>query len=141
MNIERIKELVSQGTPVYWKNVGYEVVKDKFDQYFIKCLNNNHCTGLGTQSGELLENEADFFVMPQTGYASFCFSFARVDGEVIDNDPVLAGELKAQVANAMYNGALCGKTSGSYDVVINGVAYGLYWKDTSRQIVTFDKMM
>ena len=132
MNIERIKELVSQGTPVYWKNVGYQVVKDKLGQYFIKCLRNDYCTGLGTQSGELLENEADFFVMPQTGSTSFRFMVSRVDGDLIDKDLALSVDLNAYAVKAMYNGALRGETSGSHDATINAVEYRFQWDNTTR---------
>ena len=46
---EEVKEYVDQGVPVYAESDAYVVIKDKIDQYLIKCLLNNHIVGLGPE--------------------------------------------------------------------------------------------
>ena len=46
MTLEEIKSAVESGQKVFWKNTGYEVIKDRIGQWFIKCNFNNHLIGL-----------------------------------------------------------------------------------------------
>lgn len=41
MNIKDIKQAVNEGKNVYWRSLLYKVIKDKNDDYFIKCNSNN----------------------------------------------------------------------------------------------------
>ncbi len=63
MNTAEIKKAVDEGKNVYWSNLGYKVVKDKNDEYLIKCTVNNSCIGLTWQDGTTLNGkEEDFFI-------------------------------------------------------------------------------
>lgn len=63
MTLTEIKEAVSSGKKVYWKNQGYEVVKDKRNQFLVKCLVNNYCVGLTWADGVTTSYDTeDFFI-------------------------------------------------------------------------------
>lgn len=59
-NASEIKTAVNNGITVYWSNLSYQVIKDKHDQYMVKC--GSHCIGLTWQDGETLNGKPeDFF--------------------------------------------------------------------------------
>ena len=66
MSLDDIKTAIYNGYTVYWKNRGYEVVKDKKDlwigQYLIKCKANSYCVGLTRPDGTLVEDPKHFFL-------------------------------------------------------------------------------
>ena len=69
--IDEIKAAVDKGKLVFWKTQGYEVVKDKFDNYFIIFQPNKHCIGLTNMDGNLLNgNIEDFFLGEEVRDAS-----------------------------------------------------------------------
>jgi hypothetical protein len=62
MNLQEIKEAIAAGKTVCWKNSGYTVIKDKYNQYFIRHIN-GHCVGLTWSDGKKLSgNESDFYI-------------------------------------------------------------------------------
>lgn len=61
MNLEEIKEAVNSGKKVHWSNDAYEVVKDKIDQWFIKCNINNHSIGLTWKDNVTLNGKEEEF--------------------------------------------------------------------------------
>jgi hypothetical protein len=63
MTATEIKTAVDQGKTVFHQNEAYQVVKDKFNQYLIKCTLNGNCIGLTWADGETLNGkEADFYL-------------------------------------------------------------------------------
>lgn len=63
MNLQEIKKAVNEGKKVYWANTAYEVVHDKYDQWFIVCTLNNHAIGLTWRDGVTLNGkEEEFFI-------------------------------------------------------------------------------
>jgi hypothetical protein len=63
MTLEEIKTNVNNGINVYWKNKGYKVIKDKYNQYLIVYYPNNHAIGLTWNDGITMNgNEEDFFI-------------------------------------------------------------------------------
>ena len=62
MSLDDIKTAIYNGYTVYWKNRGYEVIKDKIGQYLIKCKANSYCVGLTRSDGTLIEKPQDFFL-------------------------------------------------------------------------------
>lgn len=65
MDLQEIKQAISEGKKVYWSNTSYEVIKSN-DDYLIKCNNNNHCIGLTWEDGTTLNGkESDFFIKQQ----------------------------------------------------------------------------
>lgn len=64
MNLQEIKEAVNNGRKVYWANTAYEVVHDKYDQWFIVCTLNNSSIYLTYQDGSETLNgkEEEFFI-------------------------------------------------------------------------------
>ena len=62
MSLSDIETAIYNGYTVYWKNRGYEVVKDKLDQYLIKCTANTYCVGLTRSDGTLIEDPKHFFL-------------------------------------------------------------------------------
>jgi len=44
--LQQVKDTVNQGLDVYWKNPGYKVVKQPWDEYLIIFTPNGHCVGL-----------------------------------------------------------------------------------------------
>ncbi len=63
MNLQEIKEAVNNGKKVYWANTAYEVVHDKYDQWFIVCTLNDNAIGLTWRDGVTLsEDESEFFI-------------------------------------------------------------------------------
>jgi hypothetical protein len=64
MKLQEIKQAISEGKPVYWSTLLYEVIKDSKDQYFIKCNANNHYIGLTWRDGVTLNGkENEFFTL------------------------------------------------------------------------------
>jgi hypothetical protein len=63
MNLEEIKNAISMGKKVYWKNFLYEVVLDCKNQYFVTCKSNNYSIGLTWADNVTLNgDESDFFI-------------------------------------------------------------------------------
>lgn len=63
MTLKQIKDALNDGLTVCWSHDGYQVVKDSFNQYLIKCLNNGHCIGLTHQDGLTMNGkESQFFI-------------------------------------------------------------------------------
>ena len=63
MKLQEIKAAVESGKTVHWGNDAYVVVKDKYDQWFIKCLLNNYCIGLYWADGVTMNGkEEDFYI-------------------------------------------------------------------------------
>ena len=63
MKIDEIKKAVNDGEKVFYSSKNYQVIKDKNDNYFIKCLSNNNFIGLTWLDGKTLNgNENDFFI-------------------------------------------------------------------------------
>lgn len=63
MTLEEIKANVLAGKKVYWSNLAYEVVHDKYDQWFIVCTLNDHAIGLTWRDGVTLNGkEEEFFI-------------------------------------------------------------------------------
>jgi len=62
MSLFDIQTAIYNGYTVYWKNRGYEVIKDKIGQYLIKCTANSYCVGLTRSDGTLIEKPQDFFL-------------------------------------------------------------------------------
>lgn len=64
MTIKEIKTAVDQGKTVYWASGMYEVVKDKNNDYLIKCESSGSCIGLTNLAGDKLNGkQEDFFVL------------------------------------------------------------------------------
>ena len=62
MSLSDIETAIYNGYTVYWKNRGYEVIKDKIGQYLINCKSNSYCVGLTRTDGSLIEKPNDFFL-------------------------------------------------------------------------------
>ena len=62
LSLSDIETAIYNGYTVYWKNRGYEVIKDKIGQYLIKCTANSYCVGLTRRDGTLIEKPQDFFL-------------------------------------------------------------------------------
>tara|TARA_R100001510_G_C7596724_1_gene164578 strand:- start:396 stop:803 length:408 start_codon:yes stop_codon:yes gene_type:complete len=62
LSLSDIETAIYNGYTVYWKNKGYEVIKDKIGQYLIKCKANSYCVGLTRSDGTLIEKPQDFFL-------------------------------------------------------------------------------
>ena len=63
MNLQQIKQAISEGKKVYWSSTLYEVIKDRIGQYLIRCKSNGYCIGLTWSDGITLNGkEKDFFV-------------------------------------------------------------------------------
>lgn len=64
MTIQEIKTAVDQGKTVHWASGMYKVVKDKNNDYLIKCTSNGSCVGLTNLAGDKLNgNKKDFFIL------------------------------------------------------------------------------
>lgn len=62
MNLEAIKLSIQNGKRVYWKNTGYQVIKDNLGQYLIKCTWNGSCIGLTWADNKTMNGKPeDFF--------------------------------------------------------------------------------
>jgi len=62
MNLEEIKNSVENKIPVYWASMSYQIIKNKNDDFYIKCSATGHLRGLTYIDGETLaEPESDFF--------------------------------------------------------------------------------
>jgi hypothetical protein len=63
MTLHEIKTAVDSGQAVYWTNVCYRVVKDRFGGYSIECVNGS-TVGLTWLDGVTLNGKPeDFFTM------------------------------------------------------------------------------
>jgi predicted RecA/RadA family phage recombinase len=63
MNAHEIKQAINNGKKVYWSSKAYQVIKDKNNEYFIKCTLNEHCIGLTWADNTTLNGkEEDFFI-------------------------------------------------------------------------------
>ena len=62
MSLDDIKTAIYNGYRVHWKSNNYLVLKDKLDQYLIKCLSNSYCVGLTRSDGTLIEDPKHFFL-------------------------------------------------------------------------------
>ena len=64
MKLCEIKEAVAEGKKVYWKNKGYEVIKDNIGQWLIHCNINDSYIGLTWRDEKTMNGEQkDFFVV------------------------------------------------------------------------------
>jgi len=64
MNLSEIKQAIENGLTVYCGNLSYVVVKDKLNQYLIKCTSNNSCIGLTWADNTTLNaKETDFYTL------------------------------------------------------------------------------
>ena len=61
MTLEQIKAAVEAGKRVFWQHSGYEVVKDRVGQWFIKCVYNGNCIGLTWRDGVTMNGEPEEF--------------------------------------------------------------------------------
>ena len=62
MNLQEIKSAVSNDKDVFCGSLAYKVIKDKNNEYLIKCTLNGSCIGLTWADGETLNaKEEDFF--------------------------------------------------------------------------------
>lgn len=65
MTAQQIKQAVDKGSTVYWSNPAYQVIKDRNNEYLIKCTLNNHCIGLTWADGVTLNGkEEEFYTKP-----------------------------------------------------------------------------
>lgn len=63
MTLQEIKSAISDGKKVHWSNELYDVVKDKYNQYFIICTQNKHAIGLTWIDEKTMNGkEGDFYV-------------------------------------------------------------------------------
>ena len=63
MNLNEIKQAISEGKTVHWSNSAYQVVKDDKGQYFITCNQNGYSIGLTWADGLTLNGkEKDFYI-------------------------------------------------------------------------------
>lgn len=56
MKLTEIKEALSKGNTVYWKNENYQVIKDSLGQYLIHSKCNDSYIGLYGKKGTKFEN-------------------------------------------------------------------------------------
>lgn len=61
MTLQEIKQAIEEGTKVFWTNSLYEVIKDKHNEYMIKCTSNNHCIGLTWMDGVTMNGKEEEF--------------------------------------------------------------------------------
>jgi hypothetical protein len=67
MNLQEIKDAVTEGKNVYWANKRYKVVKDKIGQWLITC-DGGSAIGLTHQDGVTMNGEEDeFFMLDENG--------------------------------------------------------------------------
>lgn len=63
MNLEEIKQAISEGKTVNWSNSLYKVINPHNGEYLILCTANNHAIGLTHRDGVTMNgDEKDFFV-------------------------------------------------------------------------------
>ncbi|MFS1429933.1 hypothetical protein LMH73_023170 [Vibrio splendidus] len=62
MTLNEIREAVSNNQTVHWMHDGYEVTKDKLEQYHVVCKANESAVRLDSLDGVLQGNESDFFI-------------------------------------------------------------------------------
>ena len=64
MTLKEIKKAIEENKKVFWASDIYEVIKDKNNNYLIKCIINDYCIGL-THKDKIILNgkEEDFFII------------------------------------------------------------------------------
>ena len=64
MTLKEIKKAIEENNTVCWASDIYEVIKDKNNNYLIKCIINNNCIGL-THKDKITLNgkEEEFFIL------------------------------------------------------------------------------
>lgn len=71
MNLEQIKAAVDAGTPVFWRNEDYRIIKDGTGRYFIVYDaggRRENWIGLTWSDGETMNGEPDeFFTLDERG--------------------------------------------------------------------------
>ena len=60
-NAAEIMKAVDEGKTVHWATDAYVIVKDKYNQYFIKCLPNDNYIGLTWRDGTTLNGKPEEF--------------------------------------------------------------------------------
>lgn len=60
-DLAEIKDLLSRGVSVYWKQDNYIVMLDLLGSYVIQCTNNRDCIGLTHLDGTTLNGSIDEF--------------------------------------------------------------------------------
>ena len=64
MTLKQIKKAIKENKKVCWQSDIYEVIKDKNNNYLIKCIINKHCIGLTHKDKKTLNGkEAEFFII------------------------------------------------------------------------------
>ena len=64
MKLHEIKDAIANGQRVYWVHEGYEVIRDKHQQYMIKCHMNGTAIGLTWADGTTMNGkEEDFYTL------------------------------------------------------------------------------
>ena len=61
MTAEEIRKAVDQGEKVFCGSEIYEVIKDKNNEYLIRCIKNDYCIGLTNRDNITLNGE-DFYI-------------------------------------------------------------------------------
>lgn len=68
MTLSEIKEAVLAGRTVHWKSGGYEVIRDRVGQWFIRCCLNGSLSSLTWADGVTMnEKPEDFFLGDEVG--------------------------------------------------------------------------
>lgn len=62
-SVDGIKGAVDKGWTVYHQSLAYQVIKDKFNQYMIKCTQNGYCIGLTWADGKTLNGKLEEFFL------------------------------------------------------------------------------
>lgn len=82
MTAKEIKWAVDNGLTVHWSHEGYEVIKDKNNEYLIRLASNKHCIGLTWQDNTTLNGkEEDFFIKWPNTHKGIGF-FVGIQSEV-----------------------------------------------------------
>ncbi len=64
MTLKQIKKAIKENKKVCWVSDIYEVIKDKNNNYLIKCIINKNCIGLTHKDKKTLNGkEAEFFII------------------------------------------------------------------------------
>ena len=63
MTLHEIKNAISQGKTVRWKNAAYIVTRDNTGRHYIQCEHNRHAIGLTWTDGTTMNgNPKDFYI-------------------------------------------------------------------------------
>jgi hypothetical protein len=64
MTLKQIKKAIKENKKVCWYSDIYQVIKDKNNNYLIKCVINKYCIGLTHKDKKTLNGkEKDFFIL------------------------------------------------------------------------------